>query len=163
MYVTCNIYLWEYLNQNNNRKVNMEDEDLRTIMSLFEEIDNKLLKTIKINMNNYEKLTLAEANALYVIGTQEPKTMKQIAEALGVAVSTPTRTIDRLVKKELVNRAVSTKDRRQLLIEVTPEGREILAEMDDECLMVIRKMVENLENEEIESLNKILFKISQNL
>ena len=67
----------------------MNDEDLRTIMALFEEIDSKLLKTIKINMNNYENLTLAEANALYVIGPQEPKTMKQIAEALGVAVSTP--------------------------------------------------------------------------
>lgn len=141
----------------------MEDEDLRTIMSLFEEIDNKLLKTIKINMNNYEKLTLAEANALYVIGPQEPKTMKQIAEALNVAVSTPTRTIDRLVEKGLVNRTVGTKDRRQLLIELTHEGRTILAEMDEEGLMVIRKMVENLENEEIDSLKKILFKISQNL
>jgi DNA-binding MarR family transcriptional regulator len=136
---------------------------LRTIMSLFEEIDNKLLKSIKINMNNYEKLTLAEANALYVIGPQEPKTMKQIAEALGVAVSTPTRTIDRLVEKGLANRTVGTKDRRQLLIELTPEGQRILAEMDEEGLMVIRKMVENLENEEIETLKNILLKISQNL
>ena len=101
-------------------KVN--NDDLRFIMNLFDEIDNKLLKSIKINMNNYEKLTLAEANALYVIGAQEPKTMKQIAEALGVAVSTPTRTIDRLVEKGLVNRTVGTKDRRQLLIESTPSG-----------------------------------------
>lgn len=141
----------------------MNDEDLRTIMALFEEIDSKLLKTIKINMNNYENLTLAEANALYVIGPQEPKTMKQIAEALGVAVSTPTRTIDRLVEKGLVNRTVGVKDRRKLLIELTPEGKKILAEMDEEGLMVIRKMVENLEDQEIDSLKKILFKISQNL
>jgi len=89
-------------------------------MNLFDEIDNKLLKSIKINMNNYEKLTLAEANALYVIGPAEPKTMKKIAEALGVAVSTPTRTIDRLVEKGLVNRTVDSKDRRQLLIESMP-------------------------------------------
>lgn len=132
-------------------------------MTLFEEIDSKLLKTIKINMNNYEKLTLAEANALYVIGPQEPKTMKQIAKALGVAVSTPTRTIDRLVEKGLVSRAVGKTDRRKLLIELTPTGRDILAEMDKEGLMVIRKMVENLEDEEIEYLKSILFKISQNL
>ena len=142
-------------------KVN--NDDLRFIMNLFDEIDNKLLKSIKINMNNYEKLTLAEANALYVIGTQEPKTMKQIAEALGVAVSTPTRTIDRLVEKGLVNRTVGTKDRRQLLIESTPAGRRILAEMDEEGLMIIRKMVENLENKEIEDLKNILLKINENL
>jgi DNA-binding MarR family transcriptional regulator len=141
----------------------MEDEDLRTIMAISDEIDNKLLKTIKININNYEKLTLAEANAIYAIGTKEPKTMKQIAEALGVAVSTPTRTIDRLVEKGLVNRTVGSKDRRQLFIEVTPKGREILVEMDKESLMVIRKMVENLEDEEIETLKNILLKISQNL
>jgi DNA-binding MarR family transcriptional regulator len=132
-------------------------------MNLFDEIDNKLLKSIKINMNNYEKLTLAEANALYVIGPTEPKTMKQIAEALGVAVSTPTRTIDRLVEKELVNRTVGTKDRRQLLIESTPSGRKILEEMDEEGLMIIRKMVENLENKEIEDLKNILLKINENL
>lgn len=139
------------------------DDDLRFIMNLFDEIDNKLLKSIKINMNNYEKLTLAEANALYVIGPTEPKTMKQIAEALGVAVSTPTRTIDRLVEKKLVNRTVGTKDRRQLLIESTPSGRKILEEMDEEGLMIIRKMVENLENKEIEDLKNILLKINQNL
>jgi DNA-binding MarR family transcriptional regulator len=143
--------------------VKVNNDDLRFIMNLFDEIDNKLLKSIKINMNNYEKLTLAEANALYVIGTQEPKTMKQIAEALGVAVSTPTRTIDRLVEKGLVNRTVGTKDRRQLLIESTPTGRRILAEMDEEGLMIIRKMVENLENKEIEDLKNILIKINENL
>ncbi len=141
----------------------MNDDDLRFIMNLFDEIDNKLLKSIKINMNNYEKLTLAEANALYVIGPTEPKTMKQIAEALGVAVSTPTRTIDRLVEKGLVNRTVGTKDRRQLLIESTPSGRKILEEMDEEGLMIIRKMVENLENKEIEDLKNILLKINENL
>jgi DNA-binding MarR family transcriptional regulator len=143
--------------------VKVNNDDLRFIMNLFDEIDNKLLKSIKINMNNYEKLTLAEANALYVIGTQEPKTMKQIAEALGVAVSTPTRTIDRLVEKGLVNRTVGTKDRRQLLIESTSAGRRILAEMDEEGLMIIRKMVENLENKEIEDLKNILIKINENL
>jgi DNA-binding MarR family transcriptional regulator len=143
--------------------VKVNNDDLRFIMNLFDEIDNKLLKSIKINMNNYEKLTLAEANALYVIGTQEPKTMKQIAEALGVAVSTPTRTIDRLVEKRLVNRTVGTKDRRQLLIESTSAGQRILAEMDEEGLMIIRKMVENLENKEIEDLKNILIKINENL
>jgi len=141
----------------------MNDEDLRTIMALFEEINSKLLKTIKINMNNYENLTLAEANALYVIGAQEPKTMKQIAQALGVAVSTPTRTIDRLVEKGLVSRTVGKEDRRKLLIELTSAGKDILSEMDEEGLTVIRKMVENLEDVEIESLKDILFKISHNL
>jgi DNA-binding MarR family transcriptional regulator len=58
---------------------------------------------------------------------------------------------------------VGTKDRRQLLIESTPSGRKILEEMDEEGLMIIRKMVENLENKEIEDLKNILLKINENL
>jgi hypothetical protein len=35
--------------------------------------------------------------------------------------------------------------------------------MDEEGLMIIRKMVENLENKEIEDLKNILIKINENL
>lgn len=136
---------------------------MRVVVKLFDEIGDKLMKTAKMTLETYEKLTIAEANALYVVGSQEPQTMKQIAEALGVAVSTPTRTIDRLVEKGLVDRTVDEKDRRQLLIELTPNGRKVLEEMDEEGMMMTRKMLENLQDEEIESLKRILLKISENL
>ena len=136
---------------------------MRVVVKLFDEMGDKLMKTAKMTLETYEKLTIAEANALYVVGSQEPQTMKQIAEALGVAVSTPTRTIDRLVEKGLVDRTVDEKDRRQLLIELTPNGRKVLEEMDEEGMMMTRKMLENLQDEEIESLKRILLKISENL
>ena len=89
--------------------------------------------------------------------------MKQIAETLGVAVSTPTRTVDHLIEKGLVNRSVGKKDRRQLLIELTPKGKKLVEDMDEEGLNMTRKMLENLEDEEIESLKNILLKISENI
>jgi DNA-binding MarR family transcriptional regulator len=141
----------------------MDDDDLRIIVELFDDIGDKILKTAEITLKSYENLTIAEANALCVIGPQEPKTMKQIAEALGVAVSTPTRTIDRLVEKGLVTRTVAKKDRRKLLIELTPEGKDLLERMDEEGILMARKMFENLQDEEIASLKKILLKISEKL
>lgn len=141
----------------------MDDDDLRIIVELFDDIGDNILKTAEITLKSYENLTIAEANALYVIGPQEPKTMKQIAEALGVAVSTPTRTIDRLVEKGLVTRTVAKKDRRKLLIELTPEGKDLLERMDEEGILMARKMFENLQDEEIASLKKILLKISEKL
>lgn len=163
MYVEYNIYLSEYLYQKSNRELNMEDEDIRKIVALFDSIGDKLIKTAKMTLESYEKLTMAEANALYVIGSDEPKTMKQIAEALGVAVSTPTRTIDRLVEKRFVNRRVDEKDRRQLLIETTPKGKKLLMEMDEEGIVMVRSMLKNLKDEEINSLREILLKINENL
>lgn len=141
----------------------MDDEDLRVIIDLFDIIGDKLLKTTELILNNYGHLTIAEANAVYAIGPQGPKTMKKIAETLGVAVSTPTRTIDRLVEKGLVNRTVDPKDRRRLLIELTPKGKKYLQEMDEEGITMVRKMLEHLQDEEIDTLKKILLKIGENL
>ena len=41
-----------------------------------------------------------------------------------------TRLIDRLIAKELVSRARSTEDRRQVLCRVTPAGLDLLAQVD---------------------------------
>ncbi len=141
----------------------MKDEDVRVIIDLFDVIGDKILKTTKLILHNYGNLTIAEANTVYAIGSQQPKTMKQIAETLGVAVSTPTRTVDRLVDKGLANRTVDPADRRQLLIELTPKGRDLLMEMDEEGIVMIRKVLEHLQDEEIEVLKNILLKLCENL
>ena len=151
-----------YINKVRETK-NMKDSDVKIIMDLFDSIGDKLLKTSNFALDTYEKLTLTEANTVYVIGKETPKTMKQIAEMLGVAVSTPTRTVDHLIEKGLVNRSVGKKDRRQLLIELTPKGKKLVEDMDKEGLIMTRKMLENLEDEEIESLKNILLKISENI
>lgn len=142
----------------------MNDNEVRTIMALLDEIGDKLMKiSQEALLNIYENLTIAEANAIYVIGQDKPKTMKQIAEALGVAVSTPTRTIDRLVEKGFVNRTVGTKDRRQLLIELTPKGKILFKEMDKEGLEMTKNMLKNLKDEEIEAFKTILLKVRDNI
>lgn len=142
----------------------MKDDDLRIIIAISDEISDKLLKTSqKALLNIYENLTIAEANAIYAIGPDEPKTMKEIAETLGVAVSTPTRTIDRLVEKGFVTRNVGEKDRRQLLIKLTPTGKNVLAGMDKEGLEMTKKLLKNLSDEEIEAYKNILLKIRDNM
>jgi DNA-binding MarR family transcriptional regulator len=142
----------------------MNNDDIRIVTALFDEINNKLSKTSQETLLKiYKNLTIAEASAIYAIGPDEPKTMKQIAETLGVAVSTPTRTIDRLLEKGFINRTVGEKDRRQLLIELTPKGKELLEDIDKENLEITRKMLKGLSDEEIETFKKILSKISENI
>ena len=142
----------------------MNDDDIRIVTALFGEINSKLGKASQETLLKiYKNLTIAEASAINAIGPDEPKTMKQIAEALGVAVSTPTRTIDRLLEKGFVNRTVGEKDRRQLLIELTPKGKKLLEDIDKENLEIIRKMLKGLSDEEIETFIKILSKISENI
>ena len=142
----------------------MNNDDVRIVTALFGEINSKLRKSSQETLLKiYKNLTIAEANAIYAIGSDEPKTMKQIAETLGVAVSTPTRTIDRLLEKGFVNRTVGEKDRRQLLIELTPKGKEFVEDIDKANLEITRKMLKGLRDEEIETFKKILSKISENI
>ena len=142
----------------------MNDDDIRIVTALFGEINNKLSKTSQETLLKiYKNLTIAEASAIYAVGPDEPKTMKQIAETLGVAVSTPTRTIDRLLEKGFVNRKVGEKDRRKLLIELTPQGKKLLVDIDKENLEITKRMLKGLGDEEIETFKEILFKISQNI
>ncbi len=142
----------------------MNDDDIRTVTALFDVINNKLSKASQETLLKiYKNLTIAEASAIYAIGPDEPKTMKQIAETLGVAVSTPTRTIDRLLDKGFVNRKVGEKDRRKLLIELTPKGKKLLVDIDKENLEITKKMLNGLSDEEIETFKEILFKISENI
>ncbi|PAV05270.1 MarR family winged helix-turn-helix transcriptional regulator [Methanobacterium bryantii] len=142
----------------------MNDEDIRIVTALFDVINNKLSKASQETLLKiYKNLTIAEASAIYAVGPEEPKTMKQIAETLGVAVSTPTRTIDRLLEKGFVNRKVGEKDRRKLLIELTPKGKKLLVDIDKENLEITKKMLNGLKDEEIEKFKEILFKISENI
>jgi MarR family transcriptional regulator, organic hydroperoxide resistance regulator len=142
----------------------MNDDDIRIVTALFGEINSKLRKSSqKTLLKIYKNLTIAEANAIYAIGPDEPKTMKQIAETLGVAVSTPTRTIDRLLEKGFINRTVGEKDRRQLLIELNTNGKKLLEDIDKENFEITRKMLKGLSDEEIETFKKILLKISENI
>ncbi|MEL7669106.1 MarR family transcriptional regulator [Methanobacterium sp.] len=142
----------------------MNDDDIRVVTALFDVINNKLSKASQETLLKiYKNLTIAEASAIYAIGPDEPKTMKQIAETLGVAVSTPTRTIDRLLEKGFVNRKVGENDRRKLLIELTPKGKKLLLDIDKENLEITKKMLNGLSDEEIETFKEILFKISENI
>lgn len=142
----------------------MNNEDIRIVTTIFDEINNKLRKSSQETLSKiYKNLTIAEANAIYAIGPDKPKTMKQIAERLGVAVSTPTRTIDRLLEKGFVNRTVGKEDRRQLLIELTPKGKEFVQDVDEANLEITKKMLKGLSDEEIETFKKILSKICKNI
>ena len=139
----------------------MKEKDVIIIMNLFESIDDKIDKSTKKYLANleYERLTVAEARAIYAIGEGEPKTMKQIAETLGVAISTPTATIDKLVDKGLVIRHMGVEDRRQLLIELTDKAKKILRDMYEAYMEETRRLLQPLSEKEISLLKDMLAKI----
>lgn len=73
-----------------------------------------------------EDVTLPQYRVLVVLGTRGPRPASSLAAALGVAPPTATRMCDRLVRKGLISRRTNERDRRQVMLSLTPAGRKLL-------------------------------------
>lgn len=120
-------------------------------------IEKDILKEISdMDIGN---LTIAEIGILSAIGLNSEKTIKEIAEQLEVAVSTPTKTMDRLVKKGYIIRRTSTFDRRMVVSALTEKGSDALLQITEMRQNRIKEITGNLTNDETEQLLKILNKL----
>src|ERR1019366_445337 len=66
-----------------------------------------------------------EFRALTVLGSNPAVIMSDLAEALGVSLSTATRMVDRLVGKKTPVRRPSEQDRRTVQVEISESGKAI--------------------------------------
>lgn len=75
------------------------------------------------------EVTLPQYRALVVLAARGPQRVADISAELSVDPSTGTRLCDRLVRKGLVRRQRSTKDRRVVRVILTPAGRGLVAKV----------------------------------
>ena len=89
--------------------------------------------------------------------------MAELAEINYVTQAWITGMIDKMENKKLVRRNRSEEDRRVIYIEITPEGKGLLAELKAVFDKTLYEHFSYVEPKEIEQLNKILGKIKENL
>lgn len=73
-----------------------------------------------------EDVTLPQYRMLVVLHTRGPRSTSSLAGTLGVAPPTATRMSDRLVRKGLISRRTNARDRRQVLLSLTPAGHKLV-------------------------------------
>ncbi len=76
-------------------------------------------------------IPLTQCHALVEIGRAGTTTLKDLSATLTLDVSTTSRTVDSLVKKDYVLRSISTKDRRSINIRLTQEGFLIFQNIEE--------------------------------
>ncbi|MFN8281903.1 MAG: MarR family transcriptional regulator [Chitinophagales bacterium] len=107
-------------------------------------------------------LSNQQYNVLRILRGQHPKPvmLNQITERMIDKMSNATRLVEKLKQKELVTREINQKNRRQVDINITEKGLELLLELDklikeDEAPPHFKNVTEK----ELEQLNLILDKI----
>ncbi|MBF6126645.1 MarR family winged helix-turn-helix transcriptional regulator [Nocardia brasiliensis] len=74
-----------------------------------------------------DTITIPQFRTLVILSTRGPSNVAALAGILGVRPSTATRMVDRLVAAELIDRKPNPNSRRELIVELTARGHEIVA------------------------------------
>jgi DNA-binding MarR family transcriptional regulator len=91
-----------------------------------------------------EEVTLPQYRVLVVLETRGPQRPTDLATELDVAPSSITRLCDRLVKKGLVKRRARPANRRELTIEITEAGSEVVGSVTAARRRDIRRVVRRI-------------------
>ena len=89
--------------------------------------------------------SLVQLRALTVLDDADGANLMQLADGMGVTVSTTSRLVDRLVAAGLVDRRPSEVTRREVSITLTAAGESVLHRYDDLRLRELRGRLSRLE------------------
>lgn len=95
-----------------------------------------------------ETITLPQFRMLVLLDSRGAMKLTTIAELLDVNPSTATRMVDRLVTTEMVARQQNPATRREVVIELTPEGRRVVRGVTRRRRAAIGRIVARMSEDE---------------
>lgn len=119
---------------------------------------NWLMESTRKHLDQYD-LTSQQFNILRILrGAGEPLSTLQIRQRMLDKMSDTSRIVDRLVKKDLVQKVTCPADRRLVDVTITDKGRALLSDMDTHE-NEWDKLLKNLDSQEAAQLNGLLDKL----
>ncbi len=119
---------------------------------------NWLMESIKKFLLS-EDITPQQYNILRILrGSGAPLSTLQIRERMLDKMSDTSRIVDRLLKKELVEKKTSRSDKRLVDVTISSKGLEVLQRLDDKNASLDGIMF-NLSHDEAKLLNELLDKL----
>ena len=99
-----------------------------------------------------EVTDLLQLRALVVLGSRESTSLGELAGAVGIHLTRASRLCERLVSQGLVDRADDPANRRQLVLSLTPAGRELVDSVMRERAEAIRPILARMRSTERRTL-----------
>ncbi len=131
------------------------------INELLVQLFNDVLQIEESSLKNGEisDLSITEIHTIEAIGMYTEKTMSEVAQSLKITVGTLTTAINKLIKKQYVERKRIEEDRRVVLIKLTKRGKLAYRLHEKFHKDMINTAIEGLDEKEekilISSLSKL--------
>jgi DNA-binding MarR family transcriptional regulator len=136
------------------------DQQSTQLVGCLETLFRRMMLNHKLAEEPEIEISREEIRAIIILDSQDRLTMSNLAESLGVPLSTATHTVDRLVSKGLVERNRSEEDRRVVEVQMSEYGRKLQAAFRDKRKVVARSWLEPLSGEEREVFLQLMGKIT---
>lgn len=109
------------------------------------------------------QLSLSQVLAMQTLEEKMPLTIHNLAEELYLERSTVSRLVDSLVKEGLVERQINERNRREILVSLTNQGRRAVQQVRNQSIAFFRSTLEHLSEEERKSILQGLYKFTSAL
>jgi len=100
-------------------------KEIEEITELFEKTGEKFFEIIHKRPSSCMNLTISQLKVLRLLAVEGNFKMKDITEHLGIASSSATELIDKMIKEKLVERYRDIYDRRVVRVKLTEEGKRL--------------------------------------
>ena len=101
------------------------------------------------------ELTLSQALVLLYIPF-DGITISDLSQKLGVDISTMTRNIQRIERKQLINRTPNLNDKRSIKLLLSPRGQNIANSLNKEMAENLQKIIDKYDFDQSNQLNNNL-------
>ncbi len=137
------------------------DQQSNQLVEYLEALFRRLMLDRKPADDSQLEISREEIRALVLLDSGERVTMTNLADLLGVPLSTATHTVDRLVSKGLVERNRSEEDRRVVEVQRSEYGRKLQEGFRDKRKIVARSWLEPLSGSERDLFLDLMAKITR--
>ncbi len=109
------------------------------------------------------EVTLAQYRSMVVLSECGSATVVKLSDAVGVTPPTATRMCDRLLKKGLISREVSKDDRREMNLQLTERGRELIDKVARERHTAINELLAKLPEADYRQLAEVFSRFADSM
>jgi DNA-binding MarR family transcriptional regulator len=99
-----------------------------------------------------KEMSLSQAAALATLRDAGPQRITELAEFEGVRQPTCTALVNAMEAEGWVSRHADGQDRRAVVVELTPAGRQVLAAMDQARSRLLERFLSNLSSQDRKAL-----------
>jgi DNA-binding MarR family transcriptional regulator len=129
---------------------------------IFHSISSKLMKKLEKEGKEFG-LTTSNQFGILVILSEGSMSQKEISNLTFSDEPTTTRTLERMIKNELVVKKRSTEDKRKQIVQMTSKGEELFKNILPIVLNINKEIKEMLEENEYNQFMKTMQKIDSSL